>query len=188
MELKNIIEVLLFSSSSPLPAKKIVDIIGKETTFELNAIIDEINLEYKNLGKGLSIKNIAGGYQILSDKKYHVFIEKLFKNSKNNYLSRPALEALSVVAYRQPVTRAAIEMIRGVECGSVINTLITRGLIKIRGRSKDPGRPLLFVTTAFFLEFFGLNDINDLPRLKEMSEILGDNNTLTLFKEKNASK
>ena len=112
----------------------------------------------------------------------------MFENTKKNQLSRPALEAVSIIAYRQPVTKVEIESIRGVECGSVINALINRELVKIRGRSKIPGRPLLFITTDHFLESFGLENILDLPQLKEMSDLMGDNNDLVLLKEKYASK
>ena len=154
MDMKNIVEVLLFASPEPLTLACLNKIIEGENSVDLQILIDELNREYEKAGKGLIIRKIGGGYQILSLPEYYVFIERLFNKSRKLKLSRPALEALSIVAYRQPVSKAVVESIRGVECGSVLNTLMERELITVKGRCKSAGRPLLFGTTPQFLKMF----------------------------------
>ena len=146
------------------------------------------NAEYKKSGKGLKIMQIAGGYQILSDTQYHVYLERLFHKKRKIQLSRPAMEALSIIAYRHPVSKSEIESIRGVECGSVVGTLMERELITVKGRSNTVGRPLLFGTTQIFLESFGLEKISDLPKLKELSDLMSDNQDPDLFLQDHALK
>ena len=188
MNIKRLIEVLLFSSSEPLSQKRINQIMEAECKVDLKAIVDELNNEYREINKGLIIKNISGGYQILSSPEYHIYIDRLFKKSRKVKLSKPALEALSIIAYKQPVSKSEIESIRGVECGSVLNTLMERELVTIKGRSKVIGRALLFGTTQYFLEIFGLERIDDLPKLKELTEIAEYQNNPDLFKNNNAIK
>ena len=188
MDMKNLVEVLLFAAPEPLTQSRFNQIIQDEESVELDSIIDKLNFEYKKSGKGLKIHKIGGGYQILSMSEYHVFVERLFNKSRKLQLSRPALEALSIVAYRQPVSKAEVESIRGVECGSVLSTLMERELITVKGRGKTAGRPLLFGTTQTFLESFGLEKTADLPKLKEMSESMGDNPTPVLFENDYASE
>ena len=175
MDYRHLVEVLLFASPEPLTQARFNHIIQDENTVELAPIIDELSNEYEQYGKGLIIKKIGGGFQILSHGDYHIYIERMFKNTRKLQLSRPALEALSIIAYRQPVSKAEVESIRGVECGSVVNTLMERELITVKGRGKTVGRPLLFGTTQIFLESFGLEKTTDLPKLKELSELMGDN-------------
>ncbi len=174
MDIKNLVEVLLFASPEPLTQSRFNHILQEENSIDLIPIIDELNSDYEKSEKGLKIQKIGGGYQILSQREYHVYIERLFKHTKKLHLSRPALEALSIIAYRQPVSKAEVEAIRGVECGSVVNTLMERELITVKGRGKTAGRPLLFGTTQIFLESFGLEKTTDLPKLKELSELMGD--------------
>jgi len=112
----------------------------------------------------------------------------MFKNTRKLQLSRPALEALSIIAYRQPASKAEVESIRGVECGSVVNTLMERELITVKGRGETVGRPLLFATTQIFLESFGLEKTADLPKLKELSELMGDNPDPVLFENDHATE
>ena len=186
MDMKNLIEVLLFATPEPLTQTRFNKIIQDEDTVELGTIIEKLNLEYKKSGKGLNIQKIGGGYQFLSLPEYYVFIERLFKRTRKLQLSRPALEALSIVAYRQPVSKAEMESIRGVECCSVLSTLMERELITVKGRGKTAGRPLLFGTTQIFLESFGLGKTSDLPKLKELSELMGDNPDPVLFENDHA--
>ena len=188
MDMKNLVEVLLFATHEPLTQARFSEIIQDEDSAELDSIIKKLNLEYEKSDKGLNIHKIGGGYQVLSLPKYHVFIERLFKSTQKLKLSRPALEALSIVAYRQPVSKAEIESIRGVECGSVISTLMERGIITVKGRGKTAGRPLLFGTTQTFLESFGLEKIADLPKMKELSELMGDIPDPMLFGNNHASE
>ena len=188
MDMKNLVEVLLFAAPEPLTQARFSQIIQNEDSAELDSIIDKLNLEYEKSGKGLKIQKIGGGYQVLSLPEYHVFIERLFQKTRKLQLSRPALEALSIIAYRQPVSKAEIESIRGVVCGSVLSTLMERELITVKGRGKTAGRPLLFGTTQIFLESFGLEKTADLPKLKELSELMGDNPDPVLFGNDHAPK
>ena len=188
MDMKNLVEVLLFASPEPLTQTRFSYILQDNDSVELPLIIDELNTEYENSGKGLTIQKIGSGYQILSSPEYHVFIERLFKKTRKLQLSRPSLEALAIIAYRQPVSKAEVESIRGVECGSVISTLMERELITVKGRGKTAGRPLLFGTTLIFLESFGLEKTSDLPKLKELSELMGDNPDPVLFENDYAAK
>ena len=188
MDMKNLIEVLLFATPEPLTQVRFSQIIQDEDSVELDSIIDKLNLEYEKSGKGLKIQKIGGGYQVLSLSEYHIFIERMFQKTRKLQLSRPALEALSIVAYRQPVSKAEMESIRGVECGSVLSTLMERELITVKGRGKTAGRPLLFGTTQIFLESFGLEKTTDLPKLKELSELMGDNPDPVLFENDHASE
>ena len=186
MDMKNLVEVLLFAAPEPLTQARFSQIIQDEDVVELDSIIDKLNVEYEKSGKGLKIQKIGGGYQVLSLPEYHVFIERLFQKTRKLQLSRPALEALSIVAYRQPVSKAEMESIRGVECGSVLSTLMERELITVKGRGKTAGRPLLFGTTQIFLESFGLEKTADLPKLKELSELMGKNPDPVLFENDHA--
>ena len=188
MDMKHLVEVLLFASPEPLTQARFSHILQEEISVELKPIIDELNTEYENSGKGLKVQKIGGGYQILSHSEYHVFIERLFKKTRKLHLSRPSLEALAIIAYRQPVSKAEVESIRGVECGSVISTLMERELITVQGRGKTAGRPLLFGTTLIFLESFGLEKTSDLPKLKELSELMGDNPDPVLFDDDYAAE
>ena len=188
MDMKNLVEVLLFASSEALTQSRFNHILQEEISVDLIPIIDELNSDYKKYGKGLKIQKIGGGYQILSKREYHVYIDRLFKHTKKLHLSRPALEALSIIAYRQPVGKTEVESIRGVECGSVINTLLEREFITVKGRGKTAGRPLLFGTTQVFLESFGLEKTTDLPKLKELSELMGDNPDPVLFESDYAAE
>ena len=180
-EIKNIIEVLLFVSSNPLNQKQVDKIFNDHSPVELNKIVIDLNKEYKEADKGFIIKRIGGGFQLLTHPKYKNFIEQMFNKSRRTYLSKQALEALSIIAYRQPITKAGVESIRGVECGSVLNTLLDKELIMVRGRAKSIGKPLLFRTTPFFLEFFGMKNISDLPKLKEFSELDEKKKDINLF-------
>ena len=186
MDRKNLVEVLLFASPEPLTQSRLNHVIQDEDTLKLASLVDELNAEYIETGKGLKIMQIAGGYQILSDTQYHVYLERLFHKKRKIQLSRPAMEALSIIAYRQPVSKSEIESIRGVECGSVVSTLMERELITVKGRSNTAGRPLLFGTTQLFLVSFGLEKVSDLPKLKELSDLMGDNQDLDLFTQDHA--
>ncbi|MDP6570165.1 MAG: SMC-Scp complex subunit ScpB [Candidatus Marinimicrobia bacterium] len=178
---EKLVEVLLFASPDPLNQKKLNQILENEEMIDLKSTVVNLNEQYQKENKGLIIEKIAGGYQILSHPEYHVYIQRLFNKSRKIQLSRPALEALSVIAYRQPVSKAEVESIRGVECGSVISTLMERELITVKGRGSTPGRPLLFGTTRLFLESFGLESHNDLPKLNELNELLGNQSNPELF-------
>ncbi len=176
--MKDVVEVLLFATSEPLTQAKLNACL-QDTEVNLDEVVDQLNADYEKGGSGLFIGKIAGGYQILSKPEYHLYIQRLYNKTKKLQLSRAATEALAVIAYKQPISRSEIEIIRGVNCDSVIRSLLERELITIRGRDDGPGRAILYGTTHSFLEGFGLSALSDLPKLKELSELMPDNdNTL----------
>lgn len=169
-EIKGIIEALLFATQRPLSAKDIKDIIEVEDVKLIRDIIDEIKKEYIEQNKSFKLAELAGGFQFTTDPVYAKWLRKLYKISKRDYLTKPGLETLSVIAYKQPVTKVEIEFVRGVNVDGVIKSLMQRGLIRISGRKKIPGNPFLYSTTRFFLQYFGLNSLDDLPKLPEFQE------------------
>jgi len=184
MNVKNIIEVLFHSSPGPLSQKDLNHVLG-DNKVKLKEVVTELNKEYKESSKGLVIEKIAGGYQLLSKKEYHFYIEKLLKEVKKPRFSRAAMETLSIVAYKQPVTRAEVEHIRGVDSSGVIKNLLDKGLLAIKGRDDALGRALLYATTPMFLELFGLDSLKDLPTLDELTELMDEGTKLTAMQDEN---
>ena len=170
-EIKNIIEALLFSANEPLTQAQVNNVFEPETP-NLNEIIDQLNNQYNNQEHAFQIIKIAGGFQIVTRKRYEYFIKKLLKKTGRLSLSIPAMDTLAIIAYKQPISRYEIEAIRGVDSSGVLKTLLNHELIKIKGRDIGPGRPLLYKTTNKFLEYFGLNRLSDMPKLKEISELI----------------
>ena len=169
--MKDIVEVLLFATPEPLTQLKLNACL-QDNEIDLDEIVQELNEEYESEGKGIFIGKIAGGYQLLSKPEYHLYVQRLYNKTKKLQLTRAATEALAVIAYRQPISRSEIESIRGVNCDSVVRSLLEKELITIKGREEGPGRAILYGTTQNFLEGFGLNSISDLPKLKELSELM----------------
>jgi len=184
MNVKNIIEVLFHSSPAPLSQKELNHVLG-DNKVKLHEVVTEINQDYEKAKKGLIIEKIAGGYQLLSKKEYHFYIEKLLKEIKKPRFSRAAMETLSIVAYKQPITRAEVEHIRGVDSSGVIKNLLDKGLLVIKGRDDALGRALLCATTPMFLELFGLDSLKDLPTLDELTELMEEGNHSTLNQDEN---
>ena len=170
-EIKNIIEALIFSSNEPLTQAQVNNVFEPETP-NLNEIIDQLNNQYNDQEHPFQIIKIAGGFQIVTRKRYEYFIKKLLKKTGRLSLSIPAMDTLAIIAYKQPISRYEIEAIRGVDSSGVLKTLLNHELIKIKGRDIGPGRPLLYKTTNKFLEYFGLNRLSDMPKLKEISELI----------------
>jgi segregation and condensation protein B len=182
MNLIRVIEALFFSAQKPLSAKEIVDSLrnaGTEGEFSLNefanvrpaevaAAIEQLKIEYIQHEHGFQLVEKADGWQLASDPKYAQWVRGLFPASKPARLSSPALETLAIIAYRQPITRADVEAVRGVTIDGVLQTLMERGLVKISGRAEIPGRPLLYETTEFFLDHFGLRNLDELPNVEEL--------------------
>jgi segregation and condensation protein B len=164
-ELKNLIESLIFAAESPLSIEKLSSIIEGAGKEELKEAIGELSKQY--CAGGLRLENVAGGFQIRTAPEFSPWIKRLFSVTTQK-ISRPALETLAMVAYKQPITRAEIEAVRGVDSSGVLTTLLEKGLVKIAGRKDEPGRPHLYSTTRGFLEVFGLKDLASLPTLKEM--------------------
>jgi segregation and condensation protein B len=182
MNLAHVIEALLFSAHKPLSSKEIVDVLrnaGAEDDFapnefanakpaEVAAALEQLKIEYIQNEHGFQLVEKAGGWQLTSDPKYGQWVRALFPAPKPARLTSPALETLAIIAYRQPITRADVEAVRGVTIDSVLQTLMERGLVKISGRAEIPGRPLLYETTEFFLDHFGLRNLDELPNVAEL--------------------
>jgi len=182
MNLARVIEALLFSAHQPLATKEIADILRNavgEDDFapnefanvkpaEVAAAIEQLRVEYVQNEHGFQLVEKADGWQLASDPKYAPWVRGLFPAPKPARLSSPALETLAIIAYRQPITRADVEAVRGVTIDGVLQTLMERGLVKISGRAEIPGRPLLYETTEFFLDHFGLRNLDELPNVEEL--------------------
>jgi len=169
-EAKNIVEVLLFVSDKPLSLEKITEVLDEFDKESVSSIIEELNAEYQTTKRSFSIVEVGGGFQILTDQFYAPWVRKLFTKDKAKRLSMPSLETLAIIAYKQPVTRADIEAIRGVNTEGVLDTLLERGLIRLAGRKEVIGRPFLYSTTRDFLVHFGLKSLENLPKLNEYTE------------------
>ncbi len=172
-ELKRIVEALIFAADGPLSAERILETLDPQNGFELNVVIDDLNREYEESGRAFTIRRVAGGYQIVTQPNYANWIKKLYLGRQKTRLSQAALETLALIAFKQPISRVEIGQIRGVNSDGVIGTLLERKLITISGRSEAVGRPLLYSTTPDFLKYFGLNDLADLPKPREIEELFG---------------
>lgn len=170
-KLKAIVENILLASDQPVTAddlqKSIMD--GTEKS-ALMSILEELQEEYRS--RNLQIEELAGGYQLCTRHEYSDWIRKFLKLDKTTKLSQPSLDTLSIIAYKQPLTKQEVEEIRGVDCGGVIKTLLEKKVIGPAGRKKVPGRPIMYRTTRKFLEYFGLKDLSDLPTLEDLQEEL----------------
>jgi segregation and condensation protein B len=172
-QLKPIIEALIFASPEPLTPKTLYKLLDGEPREDVDAALASLRADYDRPG-GLQIVEVAGGYQIVTRAELHEWVRKLFHERTSQKLSVQALETLAVIAYKQPITAPEIAEIRGVSSsGGVLATLVERHLIKTVGRKQVVGRPFMYATTREFLERFGLNDLNDLPKVDEMSDALG---------------
>lgn len=178
-----IIEALMFASDEPLTLRQIIDILGspeqngpriRMREEEILAHIRDLNAEYVRSGRPFRIIQVAGGFQFATMPEFAEWLGRMVKEKAKRKLSPATLETLSVVAYKQPVTKPEIEAIRGVNADYAIHKLMERGLITIVGRAATPGRPLLYGTTQDFLKHFGLNDLAELPKPREIEEIMAD--------------
>ena len=179
----NLVEALLLSSEEPLSLEKIAEVILFIGPAEIKKIMEELNQQYTENGHSFKIREIAGGFQVYTLPEYAPWIEKLWEKTRFQRLSKAALETLAIVAYQQPIVKAEIDRIRGVQSDSALKTLLERNLIAIQGREKAPGRPLLYQTTEKFLSHFGLNDLKELPQLEELKSILEAETVPQQFKE-----
>ena len=170
-EIRRVVESLLFVHPYPISLDTIVKIIGDEVDKRvIKEVLAELMAEYDRMERSFHLMEISEGYQFRTKAEYAPWIKKLLK-VKPVKLSQPALETLAIVAYRQPMIRAEIERIRGVDSGWVLHALLERGLIKILGRKEVPGRPLVYGTSRRFLEIFGLRDLKGLPTLQELESL-----------------
>ena len=174
-ELKLIVEALLIATPEPLTESRFTAAMGEiKITAPLKEIVDALQTDYNASDRSFFIKEVAGGFQIVTKADYETYIKGLFSKSGKLRLSQAALETLAIVSYRQPVTRNEIEAIRGVSSDSSLRTLLDRKLLEIRGRDEGPGRALLYRTSSEFLRYFGLNSVKDLPKLREVEDILSE--------------
>ncbi len=162
---KHIVEAILFSSSEPLTLASLTGVLEGIDGRTARKAIAELNEEYEQTGRSFHIREIAGGFQLMTRPEFSAWVDNLHRVERKTKLSQAALESLALIAHRQPITRAEIESIRGVQCGDILRSLIEKRLVKIAGRKDAPGRPLLYGTTRFFLEHFGLGSLDDLGKL-----------------------
>ncbi len=170
-ELKAILEAMLFVSSEPLSATRLVAVLGDVTKAEVERVLGSLADDLEQEGRGVRLAEVAGGYRLVTKQEYSTWIKRLDKAKSTAKLSRSALESLAIIAYKQPIVRSEIEEIRGVETSGVVRTLLERKLVRIVGRKEVPGRPIMYGTTKYFLEHFGLNDLSQLPPLREFKEL-----------------
>lgn len=169
-DIKHIIESLLFVAETPLTVDGIKSVLGQAEADEILNALGQLSEEYEARKGGFHLTQVAGGYQLRSRPEYMEWIKRLLQ-PKPLRLSKAAHEVLAIVAYKQPIIRSDIEHIRGVDSGGILRTLLERKLIRILGRRKIPGRPLIYATTKLFLEVVGLRDLKDLPTPKEIEEL-----------------
>ena len=182
MSLTQVIEALLFAAQKPLTARELAAAIkgaggddellpnefAKTTEGQVAAGLEQLKIEYLQQNRAFQLAEKADGWQLVSDPAYATWVRQLFPALKPARLTPPSLETLAIIAYRQPITRADIEAVRGVAVDGVLQNLMERGLVKIAGRAEVPGRPLLYDTTQFFLEHFGLRNLDELPNAEEL--------------------
>jgi len=174
--LRRHVEALIFCSPSPISdneiTKCLIDAFESEISLEdVHKVLGELEAQYNKDHYSFHIIQSGGGYQFLSKAEYHSTIEVLLKQQSKKRLSKASLETLSIIAYKQPVTKGAIEQIRGVNCDYAVQKLLEKELVEIKGKSESVGRPLLYGTSQKFMDYFSINSLNDLPRLKDLSDV-----------------
>jgi segregation and condensation protein B len=170
--LQSVVEALLFASDAPLTSHKISSLVENITSHQAEEIIDQLNQKYQQENRSFSIRKVASGFQMYTLPDFKPWIEKLVSVSRSQKLSPAALEALAIISYKQPVVKSEVEHIRGVNSDWVIRGLLEKNLITIVGRKNGLGRPLLYGTTTEFLNYFGLNTTDDLPKIGELEELM----------------
>ncbi len=173
LDIKKIAEAILFATDSSVPLDRLTDIIEEAERREIREALKELSEQYDSEERPYALSEVAGGWQIYCRPEYSKWIRELHKGRIPTRLSQAALETLAIVAYKQPIVRAEIETIRGVDSSGVLATLMRRDLITIAGRAPGMGRALMYRSTKEFLRYFGLNFVTDLPRLEEFAEVLG---------------
>ncbi|MGH7772129.1 MAG: SMC-Scp complex subunit ScpB [Candidatus Binatia bacterium] len=168
--LRSILESLLLAAEGPLTVHRIGELLEGVERKEIISVLQELQSEYETAGRGFRIVEVAGGYQMRTPKENADWVKSLYRGRPAR-VTRATLETLAIIAYKQPITRAEIEAIRGVDVDGVLSTLLERRLIRIVARKDVPGRPFLYGTTSEFLQMFNLKDLGNLPTLKEMEEM-----------------
>ena len=171
-ELVRVLEALIFASDSPLSLKQMQSLLPEVAKDDILEALNVLGDSFQD--RSFFLKKVAGGYQLASKPEYSQWIKTMLSGKESNRLSRAALETLAIIAFKQPISRVEVNAIRGVNSDGVIRTLLERKLIDMAGRDDGPGRALLFQTTNDFLQYFGIDDITDLPRPKEVEELLAE--------------
>jgi segregation and condensation protein B len=175
-----VIEALIFASEEPITGSKIRDIIVENeeqieiTEQTVSDFVDKLNERYDENGFSFRIQAMGGGYTFVTEKKYHYWLSIFQHENAYRKLSQSAIESLAIVAYRQPITKPEVDQIRGVDSGYILRQLMEKALIEVSGRADSPGKPLLYRTTKHFLRHFGINSVSELPKPREIDEILKD--------------
>ncbi|MCG3176199.1 MAG: Segregation and condensation protein B [Candidatus Omnitrophica bacterium] len=171
-EIKRAIEALLFATDKPLSPEEIRQAFEDNETdpAQVRTILGELEADYLAQGRGFRMAQLAGGYQLVSDPRYAEQVKRFYQSRERKRVSQAGLETLAIIAYKQPVTKAEIEFIRGVNVDRPLKTLLEKGFIRLAGRKEVPGRPILYGTTKEFLEHFGINSVKELPPLSEFTE------------------
>jgi segregation and condensation protein B len=180
--LKPVIEALLFTSDAPLTLERIKAVLNLETP-QIRKILEELSHDYTSANRGIRIIEIAGGFEMITAPDFAQFLKKLYKDRRVEKLSKPALETLAIIAYKQPVTKLEIESIRNVNVDGVIENLLGKDIIRVAGRRNTPGRPYVFGTSRQFLEYFGLNSLAELPKIENFQEALVEKEKIDDAKE-----
>ncbi len=181
--LKSVIEALLFASDKPLPMEKIRAALDNMDAATIRGMLEELKDEYEKSERGVRIVEIAGGFQLVTAPSFAPFLKKLYKDRHAEKLSKPALETLAIIAYKQPLTKLEVESLRSVNVDGVFSSLVDRGLIRVVGRKKAPGRPKVYGTTAQFLEYFGLKSLEELPKMENFKSALSEKEAIDGPKE-----
>jgi segregation and condensation protein B len=178
--LSSVIESLIFASPEPISWEKLAEII-KESEEELDLdrdvierFVEQLNGRYEQNDLAFRIEETGGGFTFVTQPRYHPWLSIFQHENAYRKLSQPAIETLAIVAYRQPITKPEVDQIRGVDSGYILRQLLEKMLIKVSGRADSPGKPLLYKTTSYFLKHFGINSVDELPRPREIDEILKD--------------
>ncbi|SNB45684.1 SMC-Scp complex subunit ScpB [Geobacter sp. DSM 9736] len=171
--LKSVVESLLFVSEAPLTIDRLSAILEEHERSDIRKAVEDLQDEYNGAGRGVFLAEVAGGYQFRTRPENADYLRRLTRGKIAKF-SQSSLETLAIIAYRQPITRAEIEYLRGVDSGGVVKNLLDKKLIRILGKKDIPGKPLIYGTTRDFLEVFNLKDLASLPTLKEIQELTGE--------------
>lgn len=178
--LSSVIEALIFSSPEPITSKRVCEIIFQgDEQLEIEAdqveqFIDRLNERYDANGRPFAIEHTGGGYTFATRDRYHRWLSIFQHENAYRKLSQSAIETLAIIAYKQPITKPEVDQIRGVDSGYIIRQLLEKALVEVSGRADSPGKPLLYNTTKYFLKHFGINAVDELPKPREIEEILKD--------------
>jgi segregation and condensation protein B len=172
LDRRGILEALLFVAEEPLPLSRLQEVLADEDPAATETSIRELALSLEDAGRGLMVQEIAGGFRLATRPEANAWVQRL-QVIRPARLSRAALETLAIIAYKQPITKAEVEAVRGVAVDGVVRTLLERDLIRMLGRKAEAGRPIVYGTSQGFLEHFGLKELGDLPSLREIDELIG---------------